>query len=51
MTTFVLVPGMCHGAWCFDDLSAALRSAGHHVLALTSPVWPSVPTCSPEAST
>ena len=35
MTTFILVPGMCHGAWCFDDLSAALRSAGHHVLALT----------------
>ena len=35
MTTFILVPGMCHGAWCFDDLSASLRSAGHHVLALT----------------
>ena len=35
MTTFILVPGMCHGAWCFDDLAAALRSAGHRVLALT----------------
>lgn len=35
MTTFVLVPGMCHGAWCFDDLSKALRIRGHHVLALT----------------
>jgi pimeloyl-ACP methyl ester carboxylesterase len=35
MTTFVLVPGMCHGAWCFDDLSASLRTAGHRVLALT----------------
>ena len=20
MTTYVLIPGMCHGAWCFDDL-------------------------------
>lgn len=35
MTTFVLVPGMCHGAWCFDDLAASLRAAGHHVLAIT----------------
>lgn len=35
MTTYVLIPGMCHGAWCFDDLTASLRSAGHHVLALT----------------
>lgn len=35
MTTFVLIPGMCHGAWCFDDLAAGLRSAGHDVLALT----------------
>lgn len=35
MSTYVLVPGMCHGAWCFDDLAASLRAAGHHVLALT----------------
>jgi len=35
MTTYVLVPGACHGAWCFDDLVAALRSHGHRVLALT----------------
>lgn len=35
MSTFVLIPGMCHGAWCFDDLAAALRAAGHRVLALT----------------
>ena len=35
MTTYVLIPGMCHGAWCFDDLAASLRSAGHHVLAIT----------------
>lgn len=35
MTTYVLVPGMCHGAWCFDDLAAALQTAGHHVVAVT----------------
>jgi pimeloyl-ACP methyl ester carboxylesterase len=35
MTTYVLIPGMCHGAWCFDDLAASLRSVGHHVLAIT----------------
>ncbi|PRC43322.1 alpha/beta hydrolase [Mycobacterium sp. ITM-2017-0098] len=35
MTTYVLIPGMCHGAWCFDDLAVSLRSAGHHVLAIT----------------
>lgn len=35
MTTYVLVPGMCHGAWCFDQLAADLRSAGHHVVAVT----------------
>lgn len=35
MSTYVLIPGMCHGAWCFDDLAASLRAAGHHVLAIT----------------
>jgi pimeloyl-ACP methyl ester carboxylesterase len=35
MTTYVLVPGACHGAWCFDDLAAALRARGHQVLAIT----------------
>ncbi|GLZ45072.1 esterase [Actinomycetospora sp. NBRC 106375] len=35
MTTFVLVPGMCHGGWCFDDLAAELRAAGHTVDAVT----------------
>ncbi|TRW83320.1 alpha/beta hydrolase [Mycolicibacterium sp. 018/SC-01/001] len=35
MTTYVLVPGMCHGAWCFDRLAADVRSAGHHVVAVT----------------
>jgi pimeloyl-ACP methyl ester carboxylesterase len=35
MSTFVLIPGACHGAWCFDDLAAALRHCGHRVLAYT----------------
>lgn len=35
MTTYVLIPGACHGAWCFDDLATALRGAGHRVLACT----------------
>ncbi|CDO06378.1 alpha/beta hydrolase [Mycolicibacterium cosmeticum] len=35
MTTFVLIPGACHGGWCFDDLAAALRDRGHRVIAPT----------------
>lgn len=31
----VLIPGMCHGAWCFDDLAARLRAEGHRVVAVT----------------
>jgi pimeloyl-ACP methyl ester carboxylesterase len=35
MTTYVLVPGACHGAWWYDDLADQLRSHGHRVLAIT----------------
>ncbi|NUP65682.1 MAG: alpha/beta hydrolase [Nonomuraea sp.] len=35
MTTFILIPGMCHGGWCFDDLAGRLRDHGHRVLPLT----------------
>ncbi|WP_377342647.1 alpha/beta fold hydrolase [Plantactinospora siamensis] len=35
MTTFVLVPGMCHGGWCFADLTRRLRGLGHTVHPLT----------------
>lgn len=35
MASYVMIPGMCHGAWCFDDLRASLQKAGHHVLAVT----------------
>ncbi|MGV0838271.1 alpha/beta fold hydrolase [Mycolicibacterium thermoresistibile] len=34
MTTFVLVPGACHGAWWYDDLAERLRRHGHRVLAI-----------------
>jgi len=33
MTTFVLVHGAWHGAWCWRDVEAQLRAAGHDVLA------------------
>ncbi|MBP2406003.1 alpha/beta fold hydrolase [Streptomyces syringium] len=33
--TFVLVPGMCHGAWSFETLTGPLRLLGHRVHALT----------------
>ncbi|MBB4889244.1 alpha/beta fold hydrolase [Streptomyces netropsis] len=35
MADFVLIPGMCHGGWCFDALAEQLRQHGHRVHALT----------------
>lgn len=35
MTTFVLVPGACHGGWWYAPLVAALESEGHFADALT----------------
>ncbi|RVX38645.1 alpha/beta hydrolase family protein [Nonomuraea polychroma] len=35
MTTFVLIPGMCHGGWCFEPLTEQLRRHGHRVHPLT----------------
>lgn len=35
MTTFVLVPGMCHGGWCFGELTEQLRRHGHRAYPLT----------------
>jgi pimeloyl-ACP methyl ester carboxylesterase len=34
-TTYLLVPGACHGGWCFDELAGSLRGLGHRVLATT----------------
>ncbi|KAI3722558.1 hypothetical protein L2E82_33598 [Cichorium intybus] len=31
---FVLVHGLCHGAWCWYKVVSHLRSAGHHVVAV-----------------
>ena len=35
MATFVLVPGMCHGGWCFAGLTEQLRGHGHFVHPVT----------------
>lgn len=35
MTTFVLVPGACHGGWWYDPLAARLRDRGDTALTVT----------------
>ncbi|KAB8181544.1 alpha/beta fold hydrolase [Nonomuraea phyllanthi] len=35
MATFILIPGMCHGGWCFDELAEQLRDHGHRTFPLT----------------
>ncbi|MGN9846817.1 alpha/beta fold hydrolase [Nonomuraea sp. H19] len=35
MSDFVLIPGMCHGGWCFEELTLELRAHGHAVYPLT----------------
>ncbi len=35
MTTFVLVPGACHGGWWYAPLVTALQSEGHRAFAVT----------------
>ena len=37
MTTFALVHGAFHGAWCWDLLTAELRTLGHDVVAMDLP--------------
>lgn len=34
MATFVLVPGACHGAWCYSRVAGLLRDKGHDVYAV-----------------
>lgn len=43
MTTFVLVHGACHGAWCWNAVAAELGQRGHQVIA------PDLPCDDPEA--
>ena len=31
MTTYVLIPGACHGGWFYDSIAAELRAQGHEV--------------------
>jgi hypothetical protein len=38
MTTFALVHGAWHGAWCWESLAALLRQAGHEVVAMDLPI-------------
>jgi len=35
MSTYVLVPGAWLGGWCWRDVAASLRRAGHDVIAAT----------------
>lgn len=35
MANFVLIPGMCHGGWCFEEVTEGLRAHGHTVHPLT----------------
>jgi pimeloyl-ACP methyl ester carboxylesterase len=37
MTTFAVVPGAWHGAWCFDSLAGELERRGHHAVAVDLP--------------
>ena len=37
MTTFALVHGAWHGAWCWEQLSPLLQQAGHDVVAMDLP--------------
>jgi pimeloyl-ACP methyl ester carboxylesterase len=38
MTTFALVHGGWHGAWCWELLAPLLRDAGHEVVAMDLPI-------------
>lgn len=35
MTTFVLVPGACHGGWWYEPLARLLEKDGHTAVPLT----------------
>src|SRR6267378_458729 len=37
MTTFALVHGAWHGAWCWEQLTPLLQHAGHDVVAMDLP--------------
>ncbi|MFQ6329485.1 alpha/beta fold hydrolase [Nocardia sp. CWNU-33] len=35
MATYVLIPGMCHGGWTYEPITAQLRQQGHRAYPLT----------------
>jgi hypothetical protein len=35
VSSFVLIPGACHGGWWYEPLVSALRQEGHQACALT----------------
>lgn len=37
MTTFILVPGAWHGAWCWERVAPLLDQADHHAVAIDLP--------------
>jgi len=38
MSTYLLVHGICHGAWCWDETRAQLEAAGHETVAVELPM-------------
>jgi hypothetical protein len=38
VTTFALVHGAWHGAWCWERLTPILQQAGHGVVAMDLPI-------------
>jgi hypothetical protein len=45
VTTFALVDGSWHGAWCWERLAPLLRQAGHDVVAMDLPTDDTSTTC------
>lgn len=50
MSTFVLVHGSWHGAWCWKPLRPALRAAGHDAVTVELPAHGSDPLAPAEAT-
>lgn len=50
MSTFVLVHGSWHGAWCWEKLLPALRAAGHEAIAVELPAHGGDPADASDAS-
>lgn len=50
MARFLLVHGSCHGAWCWEDVIAALAARGHEATAIDLPGHGNDPTPPSEAT-